>query len=205
METIISQQTSKTQKPKAFLVVIATFFGVLALIGFILHLSPLQMADTLADFAAHHYFLFAFVCLILAVLSFRYYLIMNEQLISGNQRRSQIGYSRKKRRHAIISNLVRTFDHHVSDSEYIAKEKIQSLKFDQEDVINDTNLRNDRDKDLYSALHLGNLYKQKVIISFKDTTGLKHTFGTVWHVDNENICLKSGITIPVKNITKIEF
>ncbi len=55
------------------------------------------------------------------------------------------------------------------------------------------------------AMTLGNAYKQKVIMFFRDNESDKHVETTIWHVDKKYVSLKSGVTLPVHRIYKLQF
>lgn len=50
---------------------------------------------------------------------------------------------------------------------------------------------------------LGNSYKHKVKIFFKDLKSIKKVETTVWFVDDKHVALKEGIILPKKSIYKI--
>ncbi|MBL7911391.1 MAG: hypothetical protein JNJ41_10085 [Bacteroidia bacterium] len=91
-----------------------------------------------------------------------------------------------------------------SESEFIAKENIDSLTFPQFDVLQSNDEIKQREKDLNAALTLGNLHKQKIKIFFQDVVSKKHVETTIWQVNSMHISIKSGLVIPVKSVYKIE-
>jgi hypothetical protein len=89
--------------------------------------------------------------------------------------------------------------------QFIEKEKAGLLTFPQFDVLQSFDEITQREKDLNSALTLGNLHKQKIKIFFQDIISKKHIETTIWQVNSTHISLKGGMVIPVKSIYKIEF
>lgn len=199
METTVN---IKSNSKGLILIALASIFCCLGIISLILHISPLTIFEALADFAVHHYFLAGFLFLLLAMVCLKFYSKSNEHIksyISG-------GISRAARRRAAIANMKKRINISscIDKSTYIRKEKVTSLKFKSEDVLQTPQERQIRFETLKRALSLGNLYKQKVIISFKAQDDLNHTLGTVWHADEHHVSLKGGATIPVNRILKIE-
>lgn len=199
METTINKSQSERN---TILIAIGVFFGCIGMLCIILHTSPMEILKNLADFAAHHYFLAGFVFLMISLVCFKFYFGKNEDAvkrISQNKNRAmkrRILLANLKRRVGIIGNS--------EQSLYIKKEKITSLKFKNEEVLESKADQDNRRETLQKARVLGNLYKQKVIICFKDNESAKHTLATIWHADDEYLSLKGGATIPVKRIYKIE-
>lgn len=87
--------------------------------------------------------------------------------------------------------------------QYVDKNQIPKLKFSNQDVLSKEEAIA-RDRDLQRAMNLGNSLKHKVKIFFKDQESEKYTETTIWYANNNHICLKSGIVLPVKSIYKIE-
>lgn len=204
------ETTIKTRKNSGvFPLLFSGALVALALVCFVLHLSPKQVALALSEFARHHYFLTGFIFLVLALISMKYYgrEIENNESNGGVAVHKMPGRS-KRRLKVMVQNFKRSVDPYRDESEslYVSKEALYNLKFQKKEVLEDQEQRQKRKADLQAALSLGNLYKQKVIICFKeDASSLqKHTLATVWHVDDENVCLKGGNVIPVKNIYKVE-
>lgn len=199
METTISKtQIERNTK----LIAIGAFFGCIGIICFILHLSPSAILEKLADFAAHHYFLAGFIFLIISLASLKFYYTKNQDEAVRISR----GKSRALKRRILLASFKRKigFARDSENSLYVKKEGIVSLKFNNEEVLASKQDQENRSEVLKKARVLGNLYKQKVIICFKDNVNTKHTLATVWHADEEHVSLKGGATIPVKRILKIE-
>ena len=87
--------------------------------------------------------------------------------------------------------------------ENIEKEKIESLKFPQTEVLTDNNLIKERESELNRALSLGNLEHNKIKIYFEDDTSRKLVETTVWGVTDKRVILKQGVVIPINRVHKI--
>lgn len=57
---------------------------------------------------------------------------------------------------------------------------------------------------LNDAVQLSNSDKNKCVITLQGADGLISVNTTIWYASNEHICLKGGITIPIKCIYDIE-
>lgn len=87
--------------------------------------------------------------------------------------------------------------------EIIEKEKIENLKFPQEEVLTDKELIKEREADLNRALTLGNLERTKIKIYFEDDISRKLVETTVWGVTDKRVILKQGTVIPINRVHKI--
>ncbi len=87
--------------------------------------------------------------------------------------------------------------------EPIDKEKIQSLKFPNGEVLTDKALIKEREAELNRALALGNLERAKIKIYFEDDKSRKFVETTVWGVTDKRVILKQGVVIPIHRIHKI--
>ncbi len=87
--------------------------------------------------------------------------------------------------------------------EIIEKEKIDTLKFPQAEVLNDHELIRQREADLNRALTLGNLEHSKIKIYFEDDKSRKLVETTVWGVTDKRVILKQGTVIPINRVHKI--
>jgi len=87
--------------------------------------------------------------------------------------------------------------------EKIEKEKIESLKFPQEEVLTDKELIKEREAELNRALALGNLEHSKIKIYFEDDISCKLVETTVWGVTDKRVILKQGTVIPINRVHKI--
>lgn len=87
--------------------------------------------------------------------------------------------------------------------ETIAKEKIETLKFPNEEVLKDKDLIKERETELNRALALGNLEHTKIKIYFEDDQSRKLVETTVWGVTDKRVILKQGVVIPINRVHKI--
>jgi len=87
--------------------------------------------------------------------------------------------------------------------ETIAKEKIETLKFPNDEVLKDKDLINERESELNRALSLGNLEHTKIKIYFEDDQSRKLVETTVWGVTDKRVILKQGVVIPINRVHKI--
>lgn len=87
--------------------------------------------------------------------------------------------------------------------EIIEKEKIETLKFPQDEVLTDNELIKERASELNRALTLGNLEHTKIKIYFEDDISRKLVETTVWGVTDKRVILKQGTVIPINRVHKI--
>ena len=87
----------------------------------------------------------------------------------------------------------------------VDKSHLYGIQYYQEDVLSTLNERLARRKMLAKALILGNIYKQKVSLKFKNRQNtLLSTEATVWAVTESYVILKGHISIPIKSIIGID-
>ncbi len=91
----------------------------------------------------------------------------------------------------------------TTDFEIIEKERIENLKFPNEEVLTDKHLMNERRADLDRALTLGNLEHSKIKIYFADDESNKVVETTVWAVTDKRVILKQGVGIPIARILSV--
>lgn len=85
------------------------------------------------------------------------------------------------------------------------KELLYLVKFDEKEVIKDKTDRKMRRLQLFRGMQLGNLYKSKVMITFKDSLdNLLMINTTIWGLTQQAIILKKGVTIPIHSILKVD-
>jgi len=85
------------------------------------------------------------------------------------------------------------------------KELLYLLKFSKEDVINNEPEKKMRSFQLIRAMQLGNLFKNKVTICFKDAQNrLMNINTTIWGVTKETVILKKGVYLPINSIISID-
>lgn len=84
--------------------------------------------------------------------------------------------------------------------EIIEKESIYTLRFPNNEVLNEAAAINQRNNDLTRALYLGNIEHAKIKIFFEDKQSKKVVETTVWAVTDTSVILKRGIGIPIHRI-----
>jgi hypothetical protein len=85
--------------------------------------------------------------------------------------------------------------------ELIEKEIIQSLSFSQKEPVEQhPNLR----EQIKHATRLGNAYRSKVSIYFRDDLGVKRVDTTIWAHGAKYICLKGGVWLSIDRIIEIK-
>lgn len=88
----------------------------------------------------------------------------------------------------------------------LEKENIEHIQFAANEVLEDKESQTWRNWHLERAVILGNGYKGKVNIHFKDVNGENYVVNTtIWSAGDKYIMLKGGRVIPMHAITKIEF
>jgi hypothetical protein len=203
MEATSNNSNSKT---KALLAVIGILGALLFIAGVVLHVTPVVMADSIIDFAVHHYFLMGFISLTVTVACWKMYTSLDEKIETRYQKKS-IPYTRlQKKKSMMFKNFLNAYSKKAYDeSQFIKPEIVSTLIFTEKDVLQDEESILQRQRDLQKATVLGNSFKQKVILMFKDYNSKKHLITTVWHSNTEHISLKGGIVLPVKSIYRVEF
>lgn len=83
----------------------------------------------------------------------------------------------------------------------IEKEIINSLSFNSRETVDQHPKLLDQIK---SATRLGNAYRGKVSIFFKDDDGPKRVDTTIWAHGAKYICLKGGMWLPINRIIEIK-
>ena len=92
----------------------------------------------------------------------------------------------------------------VVNPSLITKESISGLHFPDTEVLNLAYEIEQRKVDVQTGMLLGNNYKCKVKIIFEDSESLKQVETTIWGLTDIHVLLKSGITIPLHRIYKID-
>ena len=87
--------------------------------------------------------------------------------------------------------------------EAIEKEKIENLKFPNEEVLLNKESIKERETELNRALSLGNLEHSKIKIYFEDDKSRKLVETTVWGVTDKRVILKKGVVIPINRVHRI--
>lgn len=87
-----------------------------------------------------------------------------------------------------------------TDFEKIEKEKVETLRFPETDVLLSSESKEKRQRDLERALSMGNLDQIKIRIYFEDFESQKFIETTVWGVTDKRVILKQGMVIPIHRI-----
>ena len=85
----------------------------------------------------------------------------------------------------------------------INKENISTLTFPFDDVLSSPDEKVLRLEKLKTAMLLGNGFKHKVKIIFRDTKLKQMVETTLWFVSEKHITLKSGIIMPIACIVDV--
>lgn len=194
-----TKKNNSNSKIKALLALSAISAALVFLTSIVLHIDPLNMANSIVDFANHHYFLMGFISLVTMALCVKLYSSMDERIDRNYNNKNMVGYTRLKKKKKTIKSIREQFFLKTQKlkSRYVDKDQIQGLQFSNNEVLSDK-------EELQSAMKLGNTLKQKVKIFFKDQKSNKYLETTVWHANSNHVVLKGGITIPVNRIYKVE-
>jgi hypothetical protein len=85
----------------------------------------------------------------------------------------------------------------------IEKEDISNLHFPHQEVLNDKQLKIQRNRDLNRGLILGNAFHTKVKINFENGANMYQVETTIWGLGQEFVLLKQGVFIPRQRIHKV--
>jgi len=193
-------------KVKALLATIGIVAALIFTTCLVLHIAPGVMADSIIDFSLHHYFLMGFISLTVAVACWKMYTSIDVKIEAHYQKKNTPYTRTQKKRTLMFKNILEHYFKKVEEqSEFIERETLTTLKFPEEDVLKSDIEKQQRQRDLQKAMVLGNSFKQKVIVMFRDYKSSKRLATTIWHSNTEHISLKGGIVLPVKSIYKIEF
>ena len=191
----------KTLRKKTIYFIIGLTISITVLSVILLHISLLQFEIFILDFTAHHYFLIAFASTLATMFCLKGYLntrlyFKTTKNVSGNLTKS-VSKSNFKTSDTFTSSIKeRTI--------LIDKEKINTIIFPSYDVLDRIDEIESREKELKKAMTLGNIYKQKVKIVFRDINSQKTTETTIWNADSGHVTLKGGVILPLKSIIRIE-
>ncbi|ANH60039.1 hypothetical protein [Dokdonia donghaensis] len=85
------------------------------------------------------------------------------------------------------------------------KERLHLLRFANKEVITNETEKRKRSLALIRAMRLGNLFKNKVSIYFRDSLNrLIKVNTTIWGVTQKDVILKKGTLIPIHSIERVE-
>jgi len=205
----VMERTKNTSnsKTKALLTIIAIFSTLLFISSLIFHLTPLGMIEYVEDFAVHHYFLMGFISLFVLAASTKAFSAFDEKIDRNYRESTSLELSKNRRKRLKLLNLFNNKKPKADEDEscFVKTDEISKLSFAQADVLIDEEARSRRQRDVQKATTLGNSYKQKILILFRDDETKKHLITTIWQSTSDHINLKGGIILPVKSIYKIEF
>jgi hypothetical protein len=191
---------------KKFISVISLILVGATLVFIIFNETQLHFTRSLLDFAAHHYFLTGFILITLLVLFMKSQEPLSKKLgmkIRNRRSSSSNRYSKMFKNNVITPSTTHELNV-ASESDLVMKDDVKNLKFPNIDVLRSEAEILKRNEDLLKAMKLGNTFKHKVKLFFKDIHSNKHVVTTVWHTNSNHISLKGGIVIPVRSIYKIE-
>jgi len=190
----------------ALLIVLATVAACILLASIVLHVKIIELEHDLEEFASHHYFFAGIISIIIILVCLKLYHDTPDKVSSFNI------FKKKTRDKRIIRKIERIHEYkkQIQDdleekrSNLIDKEHVASLKFSEQEVLLSKDDKLHREHDLNNALKLGNNYKHKVKIFFKDSESYKHIETTVWQLDKNMLTIKGGVTIPIRSVYKVE-
>lgn len=88
---------------------------------------------------------------------------------------------------------------------HTTKERLHLHQFAEDEVINNETDKRRRSLALIRAMRLGNLFKNKVSIYFRDSLNrLIRVHTTIWGVTQRDVILKKGTLIPIHSIEHID-
>jgi hypothetical protein len=203
METTKINSTPTT---KLLLLTTTSLCALVFLASIMLHVKPILLINDLADFAVHHYFLTGFIALVMFFVSLKLYFKSTEKYSNSKSAKTINKINRLLKRKERLQQFTKAFSLKIQTvkSHLIDKTQIPTLSFSETDVLNNLNEIRTRAELLITAMKLGNNYKHKVKLFFKDKFNNKHIETTIWHTDSKYVILKGGITLPVNSIYKVE-
>ena len=187
--------SSNNQKIKMLYLVIKALIIFIFIIGTVTYMLPNDTVNDIYEFEQHHFFLFSFISLVLFVLFLKLYHSISDEGGKLNKEISKIKQTIKDRR----SKNSYDYSEEIFESykgEPIDKKDIPNLKFPQNDILSSYEEKLTRERELNKAMVLGNSYKHKVKIFFKDLKSIKKVETTVWFVDDKHVALKEGMILP---------
>ena len=93
----------------------------------------------------------------------------------------------------------------LTTTRFIEKERISELDFPSADVLDSSEKRIFRLKNLQQACEYGNIAQHKVEILFEDSLGKKKVETTLWEVTDDPVFLKHNVIVPVNRIWSVRF
>lgn len=197
-----SAKSKLNERGNVIWVSIALFCSLVIFVSISLHITPSHLIALVENFATHHFILVSFFLFFITLLVLRYYY---KNTAHSNQKFFLKKKSAEKTSLVTrLSNRV-NLDYQTLKSHFIGIHQIDSLVFGFDDVLKDRDSRLKRELELNKAMKLGNSYKHKVKIYFKDSVSNKHVYTSVWYVSESHVTLKYGVVIPVKSIYQVKF
>jgi hypothetical protein len=172
------------------------------IVGSIAYVLPDDTVKDIYEFEQHHFFLFSFISLFLFILFFKLYSSLSQKDGKLNRKIIKIKKSIQDKRSMKYTHDLEIKLKHL-DGEIIDKKEIPHLQFLSNDILSSHEEKLMRERELKKAMLLGNSYKHKVKIFFRDLKSFKKVETTVWFVDDKNVALKEGVILPIKAIYKI--
>jgi hypothetical protein len=197
METI--QHTKKLKMFYLGIKALAVFIFILTIVAYFI---PTSLINDIYEFEQHHFFLFCFISLSIFFFFLRLYISLSQKDGKLNRELTKMKKTFQEKQFKHLENKI---DLHtlVYQSEDIDKKDIAKLEFESNDVLQSNDDVLIRERDLNKAMVLGNSYKHKVKIFFRDLKSFKKVETTVWFVDDKHVALKEGVILPKKAIYKI--
>ncbi|MBK6835342.1 MAG: hypothetical protein IPG89_14170 [Bacteroidetes bacterium] len=202
MKTIL--RTKSNLENDSFGVALALLLAFGIFISIALHVTPSDIISWIENFATHHFILVGLFLFFISLLVLRYY-------YKRSSHSQPVRVLRRKNRVVAKSNLVNhlkskvNLEYQTLKSHFIGVYQVDFISFGDKDVLTDNELKMKREEDLNRAMKLGNSYKEKVKIYFKDSISNKHVYTSVWYVSSSHVTLKHGVVIPVKAIYQVKF
>lgn len=195
----------KSNRPvDSFWMSIALLCALAIFVSIALKVSPSDIITLVENFATHHF--------ILAVMfAFFFTLLILRSYYKSFSARKPGVFFRRQTKEVTKTNFFSRFKNKVNlhyqtlKSHFIGIHQIETLTFEDIDLLVENDLKRKRENDLNKAMKLGNSYKEKVKIYFKDEDSNRHVYTSVWHVSSTHVTLKYGTVIPVKAIYKVKF
>lgn len=91
MESSVKKNSYKVYHTKLIVLVFSSIFGLIAIMGIVIHFAPEVVIRFLSNFAEHHYLLFGMMCALLALILNRYYLILLKRWSQHTEVKSGMG------------------------------------------------------------------------------------------------------------------
>lgn len=202
---MIIQNSHSRVKALVALVGILSFCALL--VSLISHVTFDVMATTIFNFAIHHHFLIIFLSIVTLAVCIKIYTSLDQNIDRGYRESHSIELSKDRRQRLKVFNVFKKQQDKkkVSASKFIKTDTVGNLNFLLSDVLDTDEKKEERQKNIDTAIGLYRSRKTKAIVLFKDISSRKHIITPILHCDEECVILKAGISLPIKSIYKIEF